>query len=696
MNTRCAALCAIVGTSALLVACGGSSGDGPDRGRYDTDYSQLRWADPALEPLTNEHPPEAVSEYLRNGIRLQVRGSDDGSVEEDEVAMPNAPEDAAGGGDSFSRTNVHVEGVDEADRLKYDGRYLYVAESPQYSYHHFAERAELDDAAGSDDSVPEPSPVQALRIYETDPAQASATPVMRYELERETDSSMVLSQLYTLEQEGTTEAVVALSDSRYYYGGWGGGWMGMPELALQEGRTRVELVDVQSPENPSVTWSLEVEGALLNSRKIGDVLYLVSRTNPQIEGIQPLASTDAERENNERLISTTPTTDLLPGYRVNDGAEQPLVREGDCYLPETLNPNEGFADLVTVSAFNLREQALVSAVCVNAHLSGLYMSLDSLYLGTHDGNWLDEKTGLHKFSVAEGDIEYRGTGLVPGTLNWSDPSFSMDEDQGYLRVVTTLRENWDDFEHYLHVLQESPDSDSRTLDIVARLPNDAQPDPIGKPGEDIFAVRFLGDRAYIVTFRQIDPLYVIDVSDNENPMILGELEIPGVSNYLHPVGEDYLVSVGQTADETGFLGGVKIELFDVRDELNPVSVNAIEIGGRGSWSEALSDLKAFNFLPVGSDQLRFTVPVTRRDDYQWQDSGLFLFEVNNLTGEQASLDAQAPLIVESASSSGFSYPGDSGSDRSRLHDDTVFYLHGNRIWARDWSDPGEPNGPYTF
>ena len=271
----------------------------------------------------------------------------------------------------------------------------------------------------------------------------------------------------------------------------------------------------------------------------------------------------------------------------------------------------------------------------------------------------------------------------------------MDEAQGYLRVVTTVWEDWSDPEHFLHVLREGSDPDSRTLDVVARLPNEAQPAPIGKPGEDIYAVRFLGDRAYIVTFERIDPLYVLDVSDNENPSVLGKLEIPGVSNYLHPVGEGYLVSVGQEADENGGFGGVKVELFDVRGEI-PVPVRSVELGGSGSWSEALTDLRAFNFLPVGTDQLRFTVPVTRRDGYRWLDSGLFLFEVNELTGTQATLETREPLIVESATGSGYEYPMGGGSDRSRMHGDTVYYLHGNDIWARDWDEPESLEGPFSF
>ncbi len=267
MNTRLSfwmGLWAVAGGSALLVACGGSS-EPSTPGRLDPQSRDLRWADPALEPLTNEHPAEVVSEYVRNGVRLQVRGT---SHYRDDVVSPGAPvaEDNAADGGGFSRTNVHVQGVDEADRLKYDGRYLFVAESPQYSYYHAIDRVGADDAVSSDDSVPEPPQAQALRIFETDPESLSATPLMRYEFDRDADSALTLSQLYTLEQEGATEAVVAMSDSQLYYGGWWG-WGAMPEIALQAGRTLVEVVDVQSPENPALSWSVEVEGALLNSRK---------------------------------------------------------------------------------------------------------------------------------------------------------------------------------------------------------------------------------------------------------------------------------------------------------------------------------------------------------------------------------------------------------------------------------------------
>lgn len=682
----------------LLSACGGSNGDTEPRGRDDIDYSNLRWDDPALEPLTNEHEPEVVAEYLRNGVRLGVNNSndvawpDEGGFVQDGAENGDSPVPGAAGDDGYSQTNVHVEGVDEADRLKYDGRHLFVAESPQYSLDHFLDQSDVD--LGVDESIPEPEAQQTLSIYRTLPQEASAQPLAQYDFSREQDSPLVLSQLYLqLDDEGQAESVLALSDSRMNYGGWG--WNAMPEIALYEGRTRVEWVNVASPANPSLLGSLEIEGALLNSRKVGNVLYLVSRTRPQLEEVEPHASDSETQARNERLIQAATLESLLPGYRVDGGERRALVTEGECYLPQTLESDVGYSDIVTVSAFDTDTRERLGAVCINARLRGLYMSLENLYVAAEGGDWDDRKTAVHKFAANDGAIEYRGTGLVPGTLGTTDPAFRMDEQDGFLRMVTTDRSETGDVAHSLHVLHENEQVEGE-LAVVARLPNEAHPAPIGKPGESIYAVRFLGDRAYIVTFRQVDPLYVIDIGDPLAPKVLGELEIPGVSDYLHPVDGNYLVSVGRSASEEGWITGLKVELFDVRDDQNPMSVSALEIGSRHSWSEALHDLQAFNFIRASDDELRFTIPVSRYEQWEWQDSGLHLFSVSGLSAEQAQLDAVGALIAESAGQSGYSYPRSSGGDRSRLHGDTVFYLHGNEVWARFWGEAQSPNGPFTF
>lgn len=673
----------------VLAGCGGSSNGDSDPPEEQVDYSHLQWSQESAEPLSNEHDSEAVADYLRNGLRLQLAqrsNTGDTGINQPTVDADNAAAESSADGAGFSTTNVHVAGVEEADRLKYDGRHLFVAESPQFSFRDFASTA---DIAVEPTSLPPQQSEQALRIYRTDPDNGDASPVARYRFDREEDTSWRLTQLYTLGEPEQTDSVVALSEGGSPFAG------PMPEMAsslpyYNGGSSRVELVDVRSPANPALAWTLEVEGQLVRSRKVGDILYLVSRSGPRWPS--GLALEDGASVDNEQRIEQAGLESLLPVYRIDGGVPQPLAASSECYLPQSLEPDRAHRQVLTVAAFDLRQRERVSAACVSAPLSGLYMSPRSLYLASSSGQWGDDsRTALHKFAVGEGEIDYRGTGVVPGYLQSSDPAFNLDEDGEYLRVVATQRSGSGDFDHRLLVLREG---DEQNLELVAQLPNEQQPDSIGKPGESIYAVRFLGDRAYLVTFRRIDPLYALDLSDNEQPRVIGELEIPGVSNYLHPVEEGYLVSVGREADEDGRVLGIKIELFDVRDD-NPASLASHIIGSRGSWSQALHDLKAFSFLRVSDDQLRFAVPISRSEDYDWQDSGLHLFEVNNLSGETARLDPAGELIAESRDS-GENYPLSSGSPRSRLHDESLFYLHGDDLWAGFWDEPEAANGPIGF
>lgn len=156
-----------------------------------------------------------------------------------------------------------------------------------------------------------------------------------------------------------------------------------------------------------------------------------------------------------------------------------------------------------------------------------------MYLHATQGN----DTVFHKVSLDNG-IEYQATGKVQGIFGWSSSAqLKMSERDNYFMALTTQGLLADDPEHYLHVLKQQ----GRQLVEVTTLPNDNEPSPIGKPGEDVYAVRFFDDKAYVVTFEQIDPLYVIDLLDVEAPFIRGELTIPGFSSYLHPMENGLLL-----------------------------------------------------------------------------------------------------------------------------------------------------------
>lgn len=219
-----------------------------------------------------------------------------------------------------------------------------------------------------------------------------------------------------------------------------------------------------------------------------------------------------------------------------------------------------------------------------------------------------EETVVHKIAIDGGNLEYKGFGAVPGTvLN----QFSMDENGDNFRIATTRNRDWSywlkqfgvegERESYnnLYVLDKS----LKVMGSVERLAE----------GERIYSTRFMGDRAYIVTFRQTDPLFVIDLKNPKDPKVLGQLKIPGFSNYLHPYDENHLIGIGKDTDVNVFGGvtteGLKVALFDVSDVTNPKEKAKYILGGKGSDSLALRDHKAVLF---DKEKNLLVIPVTLR------------------------------------------------------------------------------------
>ncbi len=247
-------------------------------------------------------------------------------------------------------------------------------------------------------------------------------------------------------------------------------------------------------------------------------------------------------------------------------AQRSLVPPRGCLIPQELTQNEGYTDLLVISAINVRTRLISDVNCLSTNVNGVYMTPNSLYVAgtTMTGQNGATLTVLNKFAISDGSVSYRATGSIVGTVGWSNPSYFMDEHDDDLRILTSQQ-----LVHRLTVLREAT---GRRLSAVSTLPNTARPQAIGKTGEQVFAVRFVGERAYIVTFRMTDPLYVLDLHDPADPAIAGQLEIPGVSNYLRAIGSSYLLSVGQDATPEGRRAGVKVELFDVRDIAHPQSL----------------------------------------------------------------------------------------------------------------------------
>lgn len=669
-----AALSLAIG-SVLLVACGGDKGQ-TETEQPLTDYSQLQTSPQSTSALTRVDASK-LGQYLKNGIRLQLAarnysypGGNGGGG-----AAPPLATDSSGGSGGFSDTNVHVPGVDEADYAKYDGSHWFVATYPQYQFN------------GQTQSP-------GFQIVATDPAAPNAEIVGAFSFDKEWGD---VASLYLVQQGEATSHVAAIRNQ------WGNVYPVLPGFPItmldvafpavttdaliarpgpQNSKARIQLVDVSTPAAPEQDWEIELDGSLIDSRKIGNTLYLITRFDPWLNDLRFELGDSTIRDSNEEILQDTATEKLLPHYTLG-GSDYPLTR--DCLVQEPLSDRYGLGSLIHITAVDLAGKKVLGSTCLNSNVEVMSMSTDALYLtGTvHDDNARAQNTVIHKFSLSETGAVYEATGSVTGSLGWnSDPAFRLHEYEGDLRIVTSNRTN-SGLTHHLTILRQR----LNVLVTQGNLPNSANPDPIGKPGEDIYAVRFVGTRAYIVTFQRTDPLYALDLAEPGQPRVLGELELPGFATYMHPIGENLLFTLGHSADESGRVTGIKADLFDVGDNA-PKLINSVNLGDSGSHSEALNNLRALSLLQNGDDQSRIALPLTR---YQRAPvSGLQLLEVNGISSGKAEL-ADAGLLM---AADGDVYYG-AGVSRGILHDDAVFFAHNNMIWAANWNEPQNPIGPIT-
>lgn len=338
--------------------------------------------------------------------------------------------------------------------------------------------------------------------------------------------------------------------------------------------TVVYIVDISDKSDMEVLRRVTFEGSYNTSRKINDTVYLVAN---QYNYYIPWEGDEWAPVDLVPLVEDTATGDV-----------EELVGCGEVrYMPGTIDVTD-YTILAAIPTDDpdgdIEEEVVIGAY------GTVYASTGNMYIAEPRYNWdwwyeesgNSEETYIHKFELDDENIDYQGVGTVPGTvLN----QFSMDEDGEYFRIATT-KGWWDDSSNNVYVLDGE-------LDLVGSLEGLA-------PGETIYSTRFMGDRLYMVTFEQIDPLFVIDLSIADAPKVLGELHIPGVSDYLHPLDENHIIGFGldtASADviaETGWswFQGMKISMFDVTDVNNPVELYKEVIGDRGTTSELLYNHKA--------------------------------------------------------------------------------------------------------
>ncbi len=385
-----------------------------------------------------------------------------------------------------------------------------------------------------------------------------------------------------------------------------GGSPTMPEVP----QTSIKVYDVSDRENPVLKREVSVDGQYFGSRMIGDYIYAVIN--------EPVYGRDDEVR--------------LPEICFDDGIKE--IPATEIYYSDISDYSYAFTTIVAINTQRDDQEPAYETILLGA-TSNMYVSLNNIYITFSE--WgaaasASEKTAIHRIHIEDGEIQYDGSGEVPGrVLN----QFSMNEYQGYFRIATTINNivrSWEEAtsQNNLYVLDVN-------LDVVARLEGLA-------PGEQIYSARFMGDRCYLVTFKKVDPLFVIDLKDPYNPEVLGQLKITGYSDYLHPYGENHVLGIGKeavAAEEGDFAWyqGVKISLFDVSDVAKPKEIAKYEIGDRGTDSPVLSDHKALLFdesknllvIPVlvaeiDEEKYPYGVPPYEYGDYVWQ--GAYVFDIS--------------------------------------------------------------------
>lgn len=693
---------------------------GPGCGRSaESDPAALAGALPEDAPLVPADA-ERFTAYLKAALGGVDEPAIDLRLDVDLSPLPTAPigsfDGAEGAADgAFSTTNLQTAGVDEADSVRFDGRKLYVARPAVLEYH-WPEPAPLPGPVPAP-AILEPGLVAPelvdsrflypeievldpahVQVYEATSDPASAEPVARIAV----DGPVSIRGLLTLPAEGGQPALLVVVSSEGSGVAYGALDFWDPWFH-SAGVLHVQVYDIDDPldARPLLHWRFE--GTHVATRRVGDQLVLVSTHVPYLRRLAGVLD-PAERE---RRIAEASLEELLPRSWIGDDEEgTPLVPPERCFVPASdeseLAPYPYRPTLATIAMLDLRELTRIVTVCAAGPVDRIFASPRSLVLASSDWAFPVSSTWVHEFALSEQGPRFRGSARVPGRPAGSQPGFGIGEHEGTIGVLTRDAGAEEGERHRLTLLRQSSGSLLR-LEESAHLPNASRPAPIGKPDEEIYGVRFVGDRVYVVTFRRIDPLYVIDVSDPTAPFIAGELELPGFSDYLQPLGSDLLLGVGMaTLPGTGgndWFQGVKVELFDVSEPSAPASLEAVEIGERGSSTAASDDHQAVNWIDLGDGRYRVAVPMAVHEEptggvpptawYGWSRTALQLFEVD---AASRRLERVGEVVAAELGSAEGPW-GSSWGDRARLQGDAVHYVHEGEVFSAPWHDPGQVVGP---
>jgi len=465
-----------------------------------------------------------------------------GTVDSDTVAMPSSSSDSSSEAAEYTATNLQESDVDEADIIKTDGEYIYVAT---------------------------PEGVDVFKAWPLNEFEKVTTYVFDNGID-----TLYLAQ----------SVLIAINESYN---------------SDDNNVINITFLDVSNPANPQTIKKKIVEGQLASSRLVGGVLHVATSTSLNYEVAYPerysdlwqtacregssadqamqelLAQIEAAKIELRAKIEAATMADFLPSY----GDEE---AESTASCANLMDDNSASSSLSGLASFSVSSDTQKFTL-VHGRAQEIYASTESVYFAAKRSD--EDASDIHRFTIGgENDLHtYHNSGAVSGHIL---DQFSISEYSDHLRVATTVGQlGGGEVYNNVFVL------DSDSLTITGGVEHIAE-------GEAIYAARFIGEKGYVVTFEKVDPLFVLDLSDPANPVLEGELKIPGYSTYLHPLDDNHLIGLGKDAEDAGSFSwyqGLKLAVFDVTDGTSPFSIDDLIIGSRGSNSPALTEHHAFTF-----------------------------------------------------------------------------------------------------
>ena len=580
---------------------------------------------------------------------------------------PGSEQKTSSGGEEgvdFSGTNNQEQGIDEADFVKTDGSYIYLVNQGYSDWGvypsgkvHILEIPEVGDVSYLSNVSIEGHPNEMLlvddkavvysNVYiysyyeekhplddivksafkkETKSVESSPTTVSSSE-EEPAEPKEDTSDEEKEDSESKEDSAVEEDDIDYEY----------DYYYRTTSFTKITVLDLTNRSSPQVTRELYIEGSYQTARESGGTVRMVSYGWMEVYGLQTWLEFDytywdldwesPEREKrwmekmnetiayNDKVIDSTSLDNLIPRIYEKSGSNITTHKysesgEGNCqdFAAASDGAGQGVTSILTLDlledTFSFNADHILSN-WATVYASGNVMVMaesawDSWWFWGDEDTENNEMTNIHVFDISNpGQTDYIASGRINGTIQ---DQFSLSEYNGNIRVCSTTGQ-WGRW------WMEDPEPMVSHVFVLGLNTEETQYDVIGHVGgiaedEQIWSARFVGDKAYLVTFRNIDPLWTIDLSEPTNPRVIGELEVPGVSTYIHPMGDDHLLTIGIAGDEDGLEWGVtQISIFDVSDFSNPVLESSLrltpapenEYDWSYSYSEATYEHKAFQY-----------------------------------------------------------------------------------------------------